>query len=164
MPDTSIVIPADLPQVIIEREFAAPARLVLRAHLEPDLLAQWLGPREMAMTVECYETYHGGTWRYIHRGPSGDEHAFRGVFHGQPSAAGIVQTFEYEGWPGRVKLDTTTLHEHDGVTLLRTVSSFQSVEDRDAMVASGMERGLLDSCERLEALLVTLTHRENSEA
>jgi uncharacterized protein YndB with AHSA1/START domain len=157
MPDTHIILPPDLPQVIVEREFAAPAQLVLRAHLEPELLAQWLGPREMATTVEHYETHHGGTWRYLHRGPAGDEYAFRGVFHGEPSAAGIVQTFEYEGWPGRVKLDTTTLQEHDGVTLLRTVSAFQSVDDRDAMVASGMERGLRDSCERLETLLETLT-------
>jgi uncharacterized protein YndB with AHSA1/START domain len=157
MPETSIIVPPELPQVIVEREFAAPAQLVLRAHLEPELLAQWLGPREMTMTVDRYETHHGGVWRYVHRGPDGVEHVFRGVFHGQPSAAGIVQTFEYERWPGRVKLDTTTLHEHDGVTLLRTVSVFQSVDDRDAMVASGMERGLRDSGERLEALLATLT-------
>jgi len=157
MADTNIIVPPGLPQVIIEREFAAPAQLVLRAHLEPGLLARWLGPREMTMTVERYEARHGGTWRYIHRGPDGQEHAFRGVFHGQPSAAGIVQTFEYEGTPGHVKLDTTTLRERDGVTLLRTVSSFQSVDDRDAMVASGMERGVRDSGERLEALLATLT-------
>jgi uncharacterized protein YndB with AHSA1/START domain len=157
MPDTNIILPPDLPQVIVEREFAAPAQLVLRAHLEPELLAQWLGPREMTMSVERYETHHGGTWRYIHRGPGGEEHAFRGVFHGEPSVAGIVQTFEYEGWPGRVKLDRTTLREHDGATLLRTVSTFQSVDDRDAMVASGMERGLRDSGERLEALLEKLT-------
>jgi uncharacterized protein YndB with AHSA1/START domain len=157
MPDTNIILPPGLPQVIVEREFAAPAQLVLRAHLEPELLTQWLGPREMTMTVERYETHHGGIWRYVHRGPAGEEYAFRGVFHGEPSAAGIVQTFEYEGAPGRVKLDTTTLQAHDGVTLLRTVSSFQSVGDRDAMVASGMERGLRDSGERLEALLERLT-------
>lgn len=156
MPDTNIILPPDLPQVIVEREFAAPAQLVLRAHLEPELLAQWLGPREMTMTVERFEPHHGGAWRYIHRAPAGEEFAFRGVFHGEPSVTGIVQTFEYEGWPGRVKLDTTSLDEHDGVTLLRTVSTFQSVDDRDAMVASGMERGLRDSGDRLETLLVTL--------
>jgi uncharacterized protein YndB with AHSA1/START domain len=157
MPDTRIVQPPDLPQVIVEREFAAPAQLVLRAHLEPELLLQWLGPREMTMTVECYETRHGGTWRYVHQGPDGEAYAFRGVFHGEPSIAGIVQTFEYEGWPGRVQLDTITMHEHDGMTLLRTVSTFQSVDDRDAMVASGMERGARDSGQRLDALLATLT-------
>lgn len=156
MPDTTIILPPDLPQVIVEREFAAPAQLVLRAHLEPELLAQWLGPREMTMTVERFEPHHGGAWRYIHRAPSGEEFAFRGVFHGEPSVAGIVQTFEYEGWPGRVKLDTTSLDEHDGVTLVRTVSTFQSLDDRDAMVASGMERGLRDSCDRLESLLEKL--------
>jgi uncharacterized protein YndB with AHSA1/START domain len=157
MTETKITAPPGVPQVIVEREFNAPADLVLRAHLDPELLARWLGPRELTLTVEHYETHHGGTWRYVHRGPAGEEHAFHGVFHGQPSAAGIVQTFEYEGTPGQVKLDTTTFAEHDGKTLLRTVSSFQSVANRDAMVASDMERGLRDSGQRLDALLATLT-------
>jgi hypothetical protein len=79
------------------------------------------------------------------------------VFHGEPSRAGVVQTFEYEGAAGRVKLDTTTFEDRGGKTLLRTVSSFQSVEDRDAMVATGMERGINDSSARLAALLATLS-------
>lgn len=155
--ETKITVPEGVPQVIVEREFDAPAELVLRAHLDPGLLAQWLGPRELTLTVERYEACHGGTWRYVHRGRAGEEHAFHGVFHGEPSVEGIVQTFEYEGSPGHVKLDTTTFEEHDGKTLLRTVSSFQAVDDRDAMVTSGMERGLRDSGERLESLLATLT-------
>jgi uncharacterized protein YndB with AHSA1/START domain len=155
--DTEIIVPAGVPQVIVEREFDAPAELVLRAHLDPGLLARWLGPRELTLTVERYETHHGGTWRYVHREPGGNEYAFHGVFHGEPSAAGIVQTFEYEGTPGHVKLDTTTFAERDGKTLLRTVSTFQSVDDRDAMVASGMERGLRDSGDRLDTLLATMT-------
>jgi uncharacterized protein YndB with AHSA1/START domain len=78
------------------------------------------------------------------------------VFHGDPSPDAIVQTFEFEGAPGHVKLDTVTLEEHGGKTLVRTVSAFAAVEDRDAMIASGMEHGVLDSNDRLEELLAKL--------
>jgi uncharacterized protein YndB with AHSA1/START domain len=156
MPETTITIPAGVPQVIIEREFSAPSELVLRAYVDPDLLVQWLGPRDLTLVVDRYEVHDGGRWRYVHRDPAGNEYGFHGVFHGDPSVHGVVQTFEYEGAPGHVKLDTTTFEERGGRTLLRTVSSFQSVEDRDAMVASGMERGVRDSDERLEALLSSM--------
>jgi uncharacterized protein YndB with AHSA1/START domain len=153
MTETKITVTPGIPQVIVEREFDAPAELLLRVHLDPELLKQWLGPRDLTLTVDRYETHNGGTWRYVNRDPAGNEYGFHGVFHGEPSIAGIVQTFEYEGAPGHVKLDTTTFEEREGKTLLRTVSSFQSVDDRDAMVASGMERGLRDSGDRLDALL-----------
>lgn len=157
MSETAISVPEGVPQVIIEREFSAPPELVRRAHLDPDLLVQWLGPRDLTLVVDRYETHDGGRWRYVHRDDAGNEYGFHGVFHGDPSVGGVVQTFEYEGAPGHVKLDTTTFEERGGRTLLRTVSSFQSVEDRDAMVASGMERGLRDSAERLEALLADMS-------
>lgn len=157
MSETTISVPEGIPQVVIEREFAAPPELVLRAHLEPDLFARWLGPRELTLVVDRYETRDGGRWRYIHRDPTGNEYGFHGVFHGDPSVDGIVQTFEYEGAPGHVKLDTTTFERRGGKTHLRTVSSFQSVEDRDAMLRSGMDRGLRDSAERLDSLLATMS-------
>jgi uncharacterized protein YndB with AHSA1/START domain len=153
---TEITVPADIPQVVVTRAFDAPVDLVARAHLDPDLLVQWLGPSELIMAVDRYEVRDGGRWRYVHRDPEGNEYGFHGVFHGEPSAAGIVQTFEYEGVPGHVKLDTTTFEERDGKTVVRTVSSFSCLEDRDAMVASGMERGLRDSMDRLDALLADL--------
>ena len=153
MTETKITVTPGIPQVIVEREFDAPAELLLRAHLDPELLKQWLGPRDLTLSIDRYETHNGGTWRFVNRDPAGNEYGFHGVFHGEPSIAGIVQTFEYEGTPGHVKLDTTTFGEHEGKTLLRTVSSFQSVDDRDAMVASGMEHGLRDSGDRLDALL-----------
>jgi uncharacterized protein YndB with AHSA1/START domain len=156
MTETKITVPPGVPQVLVEREFAAPAELLLRVHLDPELLKQWLGPRELTTSIDCYETRNGGTWRFVQRDPAGHEHGFHGVFHGEPSVAGIVQTFEYEGAPGHVKLDTTTFEERGARTLLRTVSSFQSLDDRDAMVASGMERGLRDSGDRLDALIEAL--------
>jgi uncharacterized protein YndB with AHSA1/START domain len=156
MSKTEITATPGIPQIIITREFDAPPELLFRAHTEPKLLEQWLGPRDLTVTVERYDAFDGGKWRYVHRDPHGTEHGFHGVFHGNPSLDGIVQTFEYEGVPGHVKLDTLTLEERDGKTLVRTVSSFQSVEDRDGMVATGMERGVVDSGDRLDTLLATL--------
>jgi uncharacterized protein YndB with AHSA1/START domain len=156
MSKTEITAATALPLVVVTREFAAPRDLVFRAHIEPELLAQWLGPRELTTTVDRHEARDGGRWRYLHTDREGNTFAFRGVFHGDPSPDAIVRTFEYEGVPGRVQLDATTLEDRGGATFVRTVSAFQSVADRDAMVAEGMEYGLRDGAERLEELLTTL--------
>ncbi len=156
MNKTQITAEPGIPQIIITREFDAPRALVFRAYTDPDLLAQWLGPRDLELTVECYDTRDGGKWRYVNTDAQGNVYGFHGIFHGDPSPDAIVQTFEFEGAPGHVKLDTTTLEQRGGKTLARTVSAFPWVEDRDAMVASGMERGVRDSAERLEELLATL--------
>ena len=156
MSKTEITATPGIPQIIITREFDAPPELVFRAHTDPQLLVQWLGPRELTLTIDHFDVRDGGKWRYVHRDPKGNEYAFHGVFHGDPSLNGIVQTFEYEGVPGHVSMDTVTLERRNDRTLVRTVSSFQSVEDRDGMVASDMERGVVDSGERLNELLATL--------
>ena len=135
------------------REFDAPRDLIFRAHTEPELLAQWLGPRRLTMIVDEYDVRDGGKWRYIHRDSDGSEYGFHGVFHGTPSPDSIVQTFEFEGAPGHVSLDSLTLEERDGKTLLRAHSVFQSVEARDAMVAAGMESGIQEGYERLDELI-----------
>jgi uncharacterized protein YndB with AHSA1/START domain len=156
MSDTQITAEPGMPQVIITREFDAPRDLVFRTYIEPDLLARWLAPCTFTMTVDRYEPRDGGSWRYVHTDPEGNEYGFHGIFHGTPTPDGIVQTFEYEGVPGHVKLDTVTLTERDGRTMVRTVSSFQSVEDRDGMVAAGMEWGVRDGYEQLGELLAKL--------
>jgi uncharacterized protein YndB with AHSA1/START domain len=117
------------------------------------------GPRDLTLTVERYEARDGGRWRYVHTDRAGNGYGFHGVFHGDPSPDAIVQTFEFEGAPGHVKLDITTLRQRGASTLVRTVSVFPSVADRDAMIASGMERGTHDSAERLAELLATLPAR-----
>ena len=156
MSKTQITAEPGIPQIVITREFDAPRDLVFRAHNDPELLAQWLGPRDLATTIDRYDTRDGGTWRYVQRDAQGNEYGFHGVFHGTPSPDGIVQTFEFEGVPGHVALETTIMEQRGDKTLMRTVSSFQSVEDRDGMVASGMERGVHDSYERLEEVLAKL--------
>jgi uncharacterized protein YndB with AHSA1/START domain len=159
MSKTSITAEPGIPQIIITRAFDAPRDLVFRAHADPELLTRWLGPRELTTAIDRYDTRDGGTWRYVQTDAEGNKHGFHGVFHGDPSPDAIVQTFEYEGAPGHVCLQTATFAERGGKTLMRTVAAFQSVEDRDAMVASGMERGVRDSGERLAELLAQLQAR-----
>jgi uncharacterized protein YndB with AHSA1/START domain len=156
MTRTQIIAEPGVPQIVITREFDAPRELLFRAYTDPELLVQWLGPRRLTMIIDRFDVRDGGTWRYIHRDPGGAEYAFRGVFHGAPSPDGIVQTFEYEGMPGHVSLDTATFEDQDGKTLVRLNSVFQSVEDRDRMVESGMEAGVSEGMERLDELLARL--------
>jgi uncharacterized protein YndB with AHSA1/START domain len=145
------------PQVILEREFDAPRELVYRAHVDPELLVQWLGPRRLKMRIEQYDVRDGGRYRYVHSGEDGTEHGFHGVFHGDPSPGGIVQTFEYEGYPGHVSMDTAVFEDRGDKTLVRINSVFQSVEDRDGMYAAGAEEGMTEGYERLDELLVRMT-------
>ena len=162
MSNTQITAEPGMPQIVITAQFDAPRELVCRAYTEPELLVQWLGPRDLTMTIDHYEAHDGGRWRYLHTDASGNTYGYHGVFHGDPSPAGIVQTFEFEGVPGHVKLDVTTFTEQDGMTLVTTVSSFGSVADRDGMIASGMERGVRDGEERLAELLAKLQAEEQS--
>ena len=156
MSKTRITAEPGSPLITIEREFDAPRDLVFRAYTDPELIVRWLGPRELTTRIEEYDVRDGGRWRYISTDPDGNEFGFHGVFHGTPSPDVTVQTFEFEGVPGHVALETLTMTERDGRTFVRTVSSFQSVEDRDGMVESGMEHGVNDSHERMAELLATM--------
>jgi uncharacterized protein YndB with AHSA1/START domain len=156
MSELQITAEPGVPQVRTERELDAPRDLVYRAFTEPELLTQWLGPRKYKMTVERFDPRDGGTWRYVHADDSGNAYGFHGVFHGDPSPERMVQTFEFEGAPGHVSMDTVTFEEHDGTTTVRTNSVFQSVEARDAMVASGMGDGMSEGYDRLDELLAKL--------
>jgi uncharacterized protein YndB with AHSA1/START domain len=153
MTTTKITAEPGVPWVDLQREFNAPRDLVFRAHTDPELLVQWLGPRQYTMIVDQFNVRHGGTWRYVHRDEAGNEYGFHGVFHGTPSPDGMVQTFEFEGAPGHISLDALTLEERDGRTVVRIHSVFQSVEDRDAQIQGGMADGINSGFERLDELL-----------
>jgi uncharacterized protein YndB with AHSA1/START domain len=156
MAKTQFIIEPGVQRIEILREFDAPPAAVFRAHIDPEQLVQWLGPRALRMTLEKFEPRDGGAWHYTHHDASGNAYGFHGVFHGTPSVEGIVQTFEFEGAPGHVSLESVTFEERDGKTLLRVLDVFQSVEDRDAVVASGMASGYNESTERLDELLARL--------
>ena len=154
MGTTSINAPKGSPFIDLERTFDAPVELLYRAHTDPELLTQWLGPEKYAMTVEEYDVRDGGRWRYTHRDPdSGATYGFHGVFHGRPSTSGMVQTFEFDGAPGHISLDALTFVPDGDRTIVRIHSVYQSVEARDAMIENGMERGLNEGYARLDTLL-----------
>ncbi len=143
-------------EVLITREFDAPRELVFKAYTDPKLYVQWLGPRGFSMKLVTFEPTSGGSWRYIHTDPDGNEFGFHGVNHKVLAPERIIGTFEFEGLPepGHVVLETTKLEElPGGRTRLTMQSVFQTVADRDGMVQSGMERGVVDSHERLDEVL-----------
>lgn len=156
MTELKVTAEPGVPQIVTEREFDAPRELLYRAFTEPDLLPQWLGPRRFTMTVETFDPRAGGSWRYIHADDAGNQYGFHGVFHGDPSPDGMVQTFEFEGAPGHVQMDTVTFIEHEGGTTVRTNSVFQSVEARDAMQQAGMAEGMSEGYDRLDELVAKL--------
>ena len=149
---TEIVVEPGRHDIVIKRVFDAPRDVVFRAMTDPDLIPSWWGPGSLSTEVEVMEVRHGGRWRYVQRDADGNEYAFRGVYH-EVSPERITQTFEWEGLPGHVSLDSLTLDEAGGRTTYLGVSVFQSVEDRDGMVASGMEGGLREGMLRLERLI-----------
>lgn len=153
-PETRIEVDADVPLVRITREFDAPPAAVFRAHTDPDLVVQWLGPRDLVMEVERYDCRTGGGYRYVHR-RGDDEFWFHGSFHEVRPSERIVQTFTFEGMPDGVALEKLVLTPLDGGsrTLLTATSLVDSFADRDAFVASGMETGVVQGYERLDDLL-----------
>ena len=151
--ETQIVSDPDVPLVRIVREFDAPPAKVFRAHVDPDLVVQWLGPRDLTMTIDHFDCRTGGSYRYLHtRGD--DEFGFHGSFHEVRPDELIVQTFCFEGFPDQVALERLVLEDlGDGRTRLTATSLVDSFESRDAFVASGMEGGVREGYERLDELL-----------
>ncbi len=150
---TEISLDPDVPLVRITREFDAPPEKVFRAHTDPELLAQWLGPRSHHMVVDRYDCRTGGSYRYVHVS-DGNEFGFYGSFHEVRPSEVIVQTFTFEGHPESVALERLVLEDlGDGRTRLTATSLVDSFEGRDAFIASGMEDGVRESYERLDELL-----------
>ncbi|EWM11520.1 SRPBCC family protein [Kutzneria sp. 744] len=150
---TTITAQPGTPFIDISREFEATPAQVFRAATDPDLIAQWLGPRELSTDVEEYDARPGGSYRYVNRDADGTEYRFRGVFHTVAKDECVVQTFEFEGAPGQISLETVTYTDLGGRTRMHTRSVFPSVEARDAMLASGMEHGVNDSYDKLAKLV-----------
>jgi uncharacterized protein YndB with AHSA1/START domain len=151
--ETTIEMDPKVPLVRIVREFDAPPAKVFRAHVDPDLLVRWLGPRGLEMRIDHYDCRTGGSYRYVHS-QGDDEYVFFGSFHEVRPDELIVQTFTFEGFPDGVTLEKLSLEDlGDGRTRLVGTSLVDSFEGRDAFVASGMEVGIREGYERLDELL-----------
>ena len=140
-------------EIVTERIFDAPRERVFQAFTDPELIPQWWGRREDTTTVDKLDVREGGDWRFVTDGPDGRT-AFRGTDRVIDPPERVEQTFEWEGMPGHIVVETATFEDlGDGRTRISTRSRFDTTEERDGMLASGMEIGMGESYERLDELL-----------
>jgi uncharacterized protein YndB with AHSA1/START domain len=149
----TVTAPEGLPFVMFEREFDADVATVFRAHQDPELAKQWLAPDGYDMVIERYDFVTGGGYRYRHTN-NGEEYSFNGVYHVVRENELTIQTFEFEGFPDVVTIETNRFIDlGNGRTRIEGQSTFPSLEARDGMIESGMEVGMTESYVKLDALL-----------
>ncbi len=153
MTKTILIAEPGKQELFSTRTFDAPPERVFKAYTDPALIPQWWGPRHLTTTIDRMEAKSGGSWRFVQRDAEGHEFAFHGVYHEVKPPSRIVDTFEFEGTPGHVLLETATFEEQGAQTRLTVQVVYQSVEDRDGMIASGMEQGMDEGMDRLAELL-----------
>ncbi|MEV0591412.1 SRPBCC family protein [Nonomuraea cavernae] len=151
--ETVIEIDPRLPVILTARDFVATPEQLFRAHTDPALFAQWVGPNGMATRIEHWDARTGGSWRYV-SADDDTEYGFHGCFH-EVRPDRIVQTFTYDGDPDGVALETLRFEDlGDGRTRLRTQSLVDSFEGRDSWLRSGMEIGVNEGYAKLERMLI----------
>ena len=156
---TTITAEPGKQELFITREFDAPRELVFRAYIDPEIYSQWLGPNGLTTTFDVFEPVSGGKYRFIQKDQDGNEFSFHGVTHEVLPPERIIGTFEFDGLPetGHVVLETTRFESIAGNrTRVTSQSVFQSVADRDGMVQSGMEHGVVEGYDRLDEILAKM--------
>ena len=154
----TITTPSDR-EVRIERVFNAPRDQVWEALTDPTLVAQWWG-RGNKLVIERFEPVRGGHWRFVEHSDHG-VHGFEGRFREITPKDRVVQTFEWDGMPGHVVIETLTLEDlNDGRTRLFNISLFHTTEERDGMLQSGMESGVHESYAALDRVLASMQSRK----
>jgi uncharacterized protein YndB with AHSA1/START domain len=150
----TLTVPEGLPFIDFTRDFDFPVSEVFRAHEDPELVAQWLGPRRMSMSIDHYDFRTGGSYRYTHTALDGSTYVFSGVFHTVRENDFAIQTFEFDGYPDVVSIDCLTFEDlGGGRSRLIGHAVYPSMEARDGMAQSGMEGGMSEGYDRLEEAL-----------
>lgn len=152
--ELTVTLPSDR-EVQMTRVFEAPRALVFEAHSKCEHVTQWWA-RGNKMACEM-DFRPGGRWRFVEHAPDGEDYAFRGEYREIVAPEKLSWTFEFEGMPGNVLVETLSFEEHDGKTTVTSVSRYESKEARDGMIASGMEVGAAESYNHLDELLARLT-------
>jgi uncharacterized protein YndB with AHSA1/START domain len=151
----TVTLPTD-EQVLITREFDAPRHLVYKAWTTPELVKRWWTANRGEATVAEIDLRVGGTWRYVMVADGGFEVGFHGEYREIVPNERIVSTEVYEGMPDAEAVNTLTLTEVDGRTILTILVQHTSKEDRDAHINSGMEDGMQDAMDLLEQVAISL--------
>jgi len=153
MSKTTIIAEPNKQEIIITRTFEARRELVFRMWTEPAYIPEWWGPSYMTTIVDSLDARRGGSWRYIHRDPEGQEYVHNGVFHEVKAPERLIHTYEFEGVPS-VGLVTVTFEELEGGrTKLTETSLYPSVEIRDTVISTGMSDGAIELMDRFAELL-----------
>ncbi|MEV6597304.1 SRPBCC family protein [Actinoplanes sp. NPDC051346] len=154
-----VTLPADN-QILITREFDAPARLVWKAYTTPELIKRWWsGERGTVLSAEV-DLRVGGRWRYVMEAGGGFEVAFHGEYREIQEPVRLMNTEAYEGIPdpdANAALVTTTFTEKDGRTYMEMLSEHRDKAGRDAVIDSGMEGGMQEGMDALERIAMSLT-------
>jgi uncharacterized protein YndB with AHSA1/START domain len=149
-----VIAPADEPVIITRRFMKAPPEKIFAAWTTPDQVKQWLGPRELEMVSCEIDLRVGGKYRYVHKGPDGQEYGFSGKYIEIDRPNRLVCTSVFEMMPQFEAVETLTLEARDGGTMITTHTRHGSIEARDGHLSGGrMEAGMTEGYERLEELL-----------
>ncbi len=148
----TLTTPSDR-EIRAERVFDAPRERVFAAYTDPALIPEWWGPHGTRASVEEMDARAGGAWRFVSHNSDGTETGFRGVYREVSPPERIAQTFEWEGMPGHVSVETATFEDLGERTRVVSISVFHATEERDGMLESGMEKGMNETFERLDELL-----------
>jgi uncharacterized protein YndB with AHSA1/START domain len=151
----TVTLPSDR-EIVLTREFDAPRDLVFEAFSKAEHMVHWWGPKGSTMQVSEMDFRPGGAWRFVERAADGNDYGFRGQYRDIVRPERIVWTFEFEGMPGHVSVETMIFDDLGGRTRITGTAVFDSVEDRDGMIQSGMEQGAAESYERLADYLRSL--------
>ena len=154
-PTAIVTTPTDR-EIHIERVFDAPRDRVFATYTDPELIPEWWGPRDTTTIVDKMDVRTGGSWRFVMREADGSESGFRGTYREISPPDRIVQTFEWEGMPGHVSVETAVFEDLGDRTKVTTTSIFHTTEERDGMIGSGMEGGMQETYARLDELLARL--------
>jgi uncharacterized protein YndB with AHSA1/START domain len=154
-PTATLTTPTDR-EIHVERVFDAPRDRVFAVYTDPKLIPEWWGPRDTTTAVDQMDVRTGGDWRFLVRTSDGNETSFRGTYREVTPPERIVQTFEWEGMPGYVSVETAEFEDLGDRTKVVTTSIFHTAEERDGMLNSGMERGMNETYARLDELLAKL--------
>lgn len=150
----TVTAPDGVPFIDFEREFDAPVEELYAAHADPVTTAAWNGPEGYTSELGEWEFTSGGRWSMEHVSPEGERYGFRGTFHTVRENELVIQTFEFVGYPDVVSIESLRFEDlGDGRSRLTGHAVYPSMEARDGMVASGMEEGMSDGYDKLEALL-----------
>jgi uncharacterized protein YndB with AHSA1/START domain len=154
-----ITTPADEPVILTSRFFKAPPALIFEAWTTPKHLRNWWGPRALELVTCDVDLRVGGSYRFVHRAPDGQEFAFSGEYLEIDPPHRLVATWVWEGMPDDVAVETLILEAVEGGTIVRSEARHTTLAARNQHIENGMEGGMVETYERLDELVASLQKR-----